>query len=674
MSDTPTSPTATPVPLSTEKKLALFQAVFDEIPDVIVLKDANGDFLLCNQTVARLYNTTPEAMVGKHDGDFGVPAPIADAFRQNVLDIMARGQTEVVFEDSHDTLTGEVRNFKSIKRPFKDAEGHNQILVIAHDITDVVRAQAQVAQSEQRLRDVMAATQEGIWDWQVSTGHVTHNDQWYKLLGFSEGEIADNVEAFSAHVHPADRQLVWDRIQALMSDADASYQSEHRMVKKDGSIIWVVDRGRIAERDAQDRPARVVGAYANITDRKQHQVDLEQALSAAQEATRAKSDFLATMSHELRTPLNGILGMAQMLQLPQVDEATRHDYARTILDSGQSLLRLLNDILDLSKVEAGRLELEHSVFDLKQLMADTTLAFEELAQSKGLTLETRYCHLRSSHYLGDPLRLRQMVSNYLGNAIKFTPQGTVVLEVGEVSTDGKTAQLEFSVSDSGIGIPPEKHALLFKPFTQADSSTTRQFGGTGLGLSIVARLAELMKGQVGLESNVGIGSRFWFRAATEPQANLAKIATGVQPASQPSSDGAAALSGRILVAEDNPVNRMVAKALLESQGLEADFVEDGQAAVDAATSGQGYDLILMDIQMPVMDGQQATRCIRAWEAAHDAKRCNIVALTAGAFEDDKQRCKEAGMDDFLAKPIDLGNLVALLARRLTVASSQNTLQ
>jgi len=662
------------VPLSTEKKLALFQAVFDEIPDVIVLKDAKGDFLLCNQTVARLYNTTPEAMVGKHDGDFGVPAPIADAFRQNVLDIMARGQTEVVFEDSHDTLTGEVRNFKSIKRPFKDAEGHNQILVIAHDITDVVRAQAQVAQSEQRLRDVMAATQEGIWDWQVSTGHVTHNDQWYKLLGFSEGEIADNVEAFSAHVHPADRQLVWDRIQALMSDADASYQSEHRMVKKDGSIIWVVDRGRIAERDAQDRPARVVGAYANITDRKQHQVDLEQALSAAQEATRAKSDFLATMSHELRTPLNGILGMAQMLQLPQVDEATRHDYARTILDSGQSLLRLLNDILDLSKVEAGRLELEHSVFDLKQLMADTTLAFEELAQSKGLTLETRYCHLRSSHYLGDPLRLRQMVSNYLGNAIKFTPQGTVVLEVGEVSTDGKTAQLEFSVSDSGIGIPPEKHALLFKPFTQADSSTTRQFGGTGLGLSIVARLAELMKGQVGLESNVGIGSRFWFRAATEPQANLAKIATGVQPASQPSSDGAAALSGRILVAEDNPVNRMVAKALLESQGLEADFVEDGQAAVDAATSGQGYDLILMDIQMPVMDGQQATRCIRAWEAAHDAKRCNIVALTAGAFEDDKQRCKEAGMDDFLAKPIDLGNLVALLARRLTVASSQNTLQ
>jgi PAS domain S-box-containing protein len=644
---------------SIEHKLALLQAVFDEIPDVIVLKDAHGDFLLCNQTVARLYGTTPEAMVGKHDDDFGVPKDVADGFRQNVLGIMARGQTEVVFEDSVDAVTGERRHFKSIKRPFRDAEGKNQILVIAHDITDIVRAQQQVAESEKRLRDVMAATQEGIWDWQVSTGQVLHNDQWYRLLGFSEGEIADNVEAFSAHVHPDDRPIVWERIQALMSGATSNYHSEHRMVQKDGTVIWVQDRGRIAERDAMGQPVRVVGAYANITERRQHQVELEQALSTAQEATRAKSNFLATMSHELRTPLNGILGMAQMLQMPQVDEEARRAYARTIVTSGQSLLTLLNDILDLSKVEAGRLELDHSVFDLKQLVADTTLAFEDLARSKGLTLETRFCHLRSSHYLGDPLRLRQMVSNYLGNAIKFTPQGKVVLEVGEVSPDGKASQLEFSVSDSGIGIAAEKQALLFKPFIQADSSTTREFGGTGLGLSIVARLAELMHGQVGLESSVGIGSRFWFRVATEPQANMQKpVGLPVKPV------GSGALSGRILVAEDNPVNRMVAKALLESQGLQADFVEDGRAAVDAVTGGAVYDLILMDIQMPVMDGQQATRCIRDWETQHGAKRSAIVALTAGAFEDDKQRCAEAGMDDFLAKPIELASLVATLTRWL----------
>lgn len=653
----PNQPTE-PDPLfkSNQRNLALLQAVFDEIPDVIVLKDAKGDFLLCNQTVARLYGTTPEAMVGRHDDDFGVPKDVADGFRQNVLGIMARGQTEIVFEDSVDAVTGERRHFKSIKRPFQDADGNNQILVIAHDITDVVRAQHKVAESEKRLRDVMAATQEGIWDWHVGTGQVTHNEQWYRLLGFSKGEIADNVEAFSSHVHPDDRQRVWDQIQALLQGTTQSYHSEHRMVQKDGSVIWVQDRGRIAERDDHGQPMRVVGAYADITERKQHQVALEQALSTAQEATRAKSDFLATMSHELRTPLNGILGMAQMLQMTQVDETTRRDYANTILDSGQSLLRLLNDILDLSKVEAGRLELDPTVFDIKQLMADTTLAFEELAHAKGLTLQTRYCHLRSSHYLGDAMRLRQMVSNYLGNAIKFTAQGSIVLEVGEVSTDGKTAQLEFSVSDTGIGIAPEKQSLLFNPFTQADSSTTRQFGGTGLGLSIVSRLAKLMRGGVGLESNVGIGSRFWFRVATEPQ---------LKPQTEPARHHtASALSGRILVAEDNPVNRMVAQALLESQGLKPEFVEDGQAAVAAITTGATYDLILMDIQMPVMDGQQATRRIREWEAAQGAKHCPIVALTAGAFDDDRQRCADAGMDDFLAKPIELDSLIALLTRWL----------
>jgi PAS domain S-box-containing protein len=659
MPDTIASIDGTSIASNNQRKLAMLQAVFDEIPDVIVLKDAKGDFLLCNQTVARLYGTTPDAMVGKHDGDFGVPQEIADAFRENVLGIMARGQTEVVFEDSLDAVSGERRHFKSIKRPFKDADGNNQILVIAHDITDVVKAQQKVAQSERRLNDVMAATQEGIWDWIVSTGQVSHNEQWYRLLGFSEGEIADSVEAFSAHIHPQDRSLVWDRIQALITGAKETYQSEHRMMHKDGSVIWVKDRGRISERDEQGNPLRVVGAYVDITDRKHHQAQLEEAVNAAQSATRAKSDFLATMSHELRTPLNGILGMAQMLQLPQVEEPARRDYARTILTSGQSLMRLLNDILDLSKVEAGRLELDQSVFDLKQLMADTTLAFEDLAHSKGLALETNYCHLRSSHYLGDPLRLRQMVSNYLGNAIKFTSQGKILLEVGEVSSDGKNPQLEFSVSDTGIGIETETQSLLFKPFTQADSSTTRKFGGTGLGLSIVAKLAELMKGQVGLESGVGVGSRFWFRVATEPQSS------SPTPTATPVQSASCNLAGRILVAEDNPVNRMVAKALLESQGLEADFVEDGQAAVETITRGTGYDLILMDVQMPVMDGLQATRCIRDWEATQGVRRSNIVALTAGAFEDDKRLCADAGMDDFLAKPIDLASLASLLARWLS---------
>lgn len=254
-----------------ERELALFQTAFDEIPDAIVLKDEEGNFLLCNQAVARLYNTTPELMKGKHDGDFGVPKEMAEGFRKNVQGIMARGKTEIVFEDSRDAITGEIRNFKSIKRPFKDAEGRNQILVIAHDITDVVQAQQRVAVSERRLRDVMAATREGIWDWHIATGTVLHNDEWYRMLGFSEGEIGDSIEGYSAQIHPEDKPAVWAKVQALIEGKAHDYYSEHRMICKDGSVIWVLDRGRIAEyADAPDssrKPLRVVGSVIEITER-----------------------------------------------------------------------------------------------------------------------------------------------------------------------------------------------------------------------------------------------------------------------------------------------------------------------------------------------------------------------------------------------------------------------
>ncbi len=270
------------LPMTDQKRLALLEAVFEETPDVILLKDAKGNFLLCNHTLARLYNTTPEAMVGKHDGDFGVPKELADGYRANVLAIMARGETEVVLEDSRNAVTGEIRHFKSIKRPFKDAEGNKQILVIAHDITDLVRAQQQVAQSEQRLQEVLAATREGIWDWHVASGRVVHNQQWFRILGFAHGELTGHVDAFSARLHPDDKALVWQRLRQLLSGKDEYYRSEHRMIRKDGSVIWVLDRGRVAEYDAQGAPVRVVGAYVDISERKRHEAELRQALELLQ--------------------------------------------------------------------------------------------------------------------------------------------------------------------------------------------------------------------------------------------------------------------------------------------------------------------------------------------------------------------------------------------------------
>lgn len=642
---------------SSESKLALLQAVFDEIPDVITLKDAQGDFLLCNQAVARLYNTTPEQMVGKHDDDFGVPKPLADAFRVNVLDIMARGETEVVFEDSHDTTTGEVRHFKSIKRPFKDAQGNNQILVIAHDITDVVRAQQQVATSERRLQEVMTATQEGVWDWHLPSGKVIHNDHWWSILGFSQGEIADNVDAFSAHLFAEDRPQVWAGLQRLLNGTDAHYHSEHRMVRKDGSVIWVQDRGSVVERDAQQQPLRVVGAYADITERKRNQAALEQALDIAHSATRAKSDFLATMSHELRTPLNGVLGMAQLLQTPDLCAAERLEYAQTIEKSGHILLNLLNDLLDLSKIESGHMTLEHQTFGLMGLVNDTVKAFEEPAKRKGISVTVDTSGLHRDAYVGDAHKLQQMLFNYLGNAIKFTPQGEVCVKVTEQLDRAQRSMLEFSVSDSGIGIAPEKQSLLFKPFTQGDSSTTREFGGTGLGLSIVARMAELMGGRVGLHSAPGVGSRFWFRVPIEWAADTAdSVVPGSGATTGENKDAESALGGHLLVAEDNLVNRMVIGAMLKKLGLTVDFAEDGHAAVAAVMQGTPYHMILMDIQMPALDGLEATRRIRQWESEQGLPRTTVLALSAGVFEDDRHRCMQAGMDDFLSKPLHLASL------------------
>ncbi len=655
-----------------QQRLALFEAVFEEIPDVIVLKDAKGDFLLCNQTLARLYNTTPEAMVGKHDGDFGVPQAVADGFRANVLGIMARGETEVVFEDSRNALTGETRHFKSIKRPFKDAEGNNQILVIAHDITDVVRAQQQVAQSEQRLQEVMTATQDGVWDWHVASGRVVHNQRWYRILGFEDGEITGHVDAFSARIHPDDKPLVWQRLRQLLSGHDEFYSSEHRMLCKNGSVIWVMDRGRVAERNAQGEPVRVVGAYVDISERKRHEAELKTALDMAQAATRAKSDFLATMSHELRTPLNGILGMAQLLLMPGLAEPELSNHARTILSSGQTLLGLLNDLLDLSKVEAGKLKLVHVPFSPLLLLSDTAAVFEPLAQVKGVQLQISSQGLQHDNYWGDNNRLQQMLANYVSNAIKFTAQGSVKVEVTHQTDPAGQAWLEFAVQDSGMGIAADQQALLFQPFTQADSSSTRPFGGTGLGLSIVARMAELMGGQVGLQSQLGEGSRFWFRVpALVPPASMAAPALSppvAVPPTRAAKNSATPLQGRVLVAEDNAVNRMVIQALLNSVGLQADYVENGHAAFEAVRHGPRFDLILMDVQMPLMDGQQATRCIRQWETDSGAARTSIIALTAGAFAEDRQRCAEAGMDDFLTKPIDRAALTQKLRHWLTGAA------
>jgi len=397
----------------------------------------------------------------------------------------------------------------------------------------------------------------------------------------------------------------------------------------------------------------------NLRQREANMVEMERLKLAAEAANLAKSSFLATMSHEIRTPMNGILGMAQLLLMSGVSENEQREYARTILNSGQTLLTLLNDILDLSKVEAGKLELNPTVFDPKSVIEEVASLFAAPAEAKGLSLVAQWIGPVGQRYRADPIRLRQILTNLISNAIKFTGQGSVRVEGREIGREEGNALLELVVIDSGPGIAPDMQPLLFKPFSQLDSSATRQFGGTGLGLSIVRSLAELMGGEVGVDSLPGQGARFWVRIKAEclgenEDGRLVErqiaVAAPVEPAA----------ADQVLVVEDNPTNRKVVEAMLRKLNVPRASVGNGQLAVEAIMSGMRPALVLMDIQMPVMDGIEATTQIRQWEAENGQPPLPIIALTAGAFEEDRQQCLAVGMDDFMTKPLNLGELEKML--------------
>ena len=505
--------------------------------------------------------------------------------------------------------------------------------------------------AEQRLKLAVEAAKLCVWE-------VDYADRSIWKVEGEEGffRVPQTYDEFAAapfdSVDERDQPAVKAAWKQFLADG-TPFQPEYRVPRAGGRETWVASAASLIL-GADGEPIRFVGAVQDVTKRKVQERALIRAKDEAEAANRAKSAFLATVSHEIRTPLNGLLGMAQAMAHDPLEPVQR-ERLDIIRQSGEGLLAILNEVLDLSKIEAGKLTLEDGEFDVGEVAEAACATFRALAEDKDLGLALKVLPAARGAYRGDPVRVRQILCNLIGNALKFTDRGAVTVVVAH-----RAGALRLQVRDTGIGMTAEQQTHLFEAFEQAEASTARRYGGTGLGLAICRDLAELMGGGVRVRSALGRGSRF---TVSLPLAKLAPGARMAPARAQPEEPAELDRPVRVLAAEDNSVNQLVLKTLLNQVGVDPVMVGDGRAAVEA-WARDTWDLILMDVQMPVMDGPAATLEIRARERAEGRPRTPIVALTANAMEDQVAKYRAAGMDGFVAKPIAASRLFAALQAAL----------
>lgn len=533
-------------------------------------------------------------------------------------------------------------------------------VALVENITERKRAEISLAESEQNFRIVFENAVVGIARVSTEGRFLQINQEFCRIIGYSQEEVLSKRMGFQQITYPEDIESDMASVKRLLDGEDSHYTMEKRYIRKDGLVVWVLLSVYLL-RDASGAPLYFISAVQDISRQKADESALKKARHLAEAANTAKSMFLATMSHEIRTPMNGILGLVQ-LALEQPLSSRVRDYLKKINDSSGSLLNILNDILDYSKIEAGILSIEARPFNLDALLEDARNLFSLRAEEKGLEFSITVADNVPRRLVSDELRLRQVLMNLLSNAIKFTERGKVSLEVTFRGMERSKARLLFRVSDTGIGMSEDAIAKLFHPFTQADSSITRRFGGTGLGLAISGRILRLLGTECRVESSPGDGSVFSFeldadRATAETQPGLNRLPSEQQDTHYP-EDSVPVSGALVLVAEDNQINQQIVEEILVSRGVRTRKAANGKEALELIER-ERFDAVFMDIQMPVMDGLEAARRLR-----RDPRFVSlpVIALTAGVTEDERKKAMESGMNYFLSKPINRKALFDTLAR------------
>jgi len=795
-----------------EQKLQLSEQqhriLFEQAMDAYLVVD-NAIFTDCNQAALSILDATKEHIIDQSIGDFFpltqpngdssiefVIAKIGQAFKEKCVQfewLMQKSQGDTFWAD--------------ISLTVMPLQGNEVLLLTLRDISQRKAAEQALAENTKQLELVLNSTAVGIWDWRLLSGEIQCNARWFEIAGYNKDELQPfNMQSWKHMIHPDDLTLFMQEVEQHIDGVTEFCICELRIRHKKGHWVWVLNSGKLVDRDEKDKPNRMIGTLLDISSRKNIENALIEAKEQAEAAGIAKSEFLASMSHEIRTPMNGVLGMLGLLKNSNLSpqQWRKADIAQS---SAKSLLGLINDILDYSKVEAGKLELELLDFNLRTMMGEFSQTMAQQAQDKGLELILDLSGIQQSMVKGDPGRLRQILTNLTSNALKFTDKGEVVIRASLQNINDENCKLICHVSDTGIGIPSSKLPILFNEFSQVDASTTRQYGGTGLGLSIVKKLCELMGGEITVSSELGHGSNFEFsiifktsqqsqqvlpeidissltllivddnatncevikeqlsfwgatvyeaqsgqqalalcesrhknqepafdvafldmqmpkmngaqlgdKLKTNPMTSNIKLVMMTSMSQQGDakyfadlgfsayfpkptttsdlfdalavvSEGGAALAqatplvthhylqtlsrkvtpkpvkyagrwpehARILLVEDNQINQIVAMGILNELGLSAVIANNGEEALNKlkqSVDNKLFSLILMDCQMPIMDGYEASQQIRQGAAGEQCKDIPIIAMTANAMTGDKEKCIHAGMNDYLSKPID----------------------